>query len=177
MPRFDYRGRIRVFITAATDFRQPLLADQAVAGYVARQLLRVARAQDVEVTAYCILKDHVHLLLTGESKTAHIPSAVARWKQRTGYWYRYQRPDERGAHTRRVTRLWQRHYMDRVVRNESETLAILRYIASDPLRSGLVQRLEDYCWFGSDCWSRDDLIEMTSAREVPYWWPGGGARL
>ena len=67
--------------------------------------------------------------------------------------------------------------MDRVVRNEWETLAILRYIASDPLRSGLVQRLEDYYWFGSDCWSRDDLIEMMNAREVPYWWPGGGARL
>ena len=67
--------------------------------------------------------------------------------------------------------------MDRVVRNESETLAILRYIASDPLRSGFVERLEDYSWFGSDCWSRDDLIEIASAHEAPYWWPGSGARL
>ena len=176
MPRFDYRGRIRVFITAATDFRQPLLADQTVAAYVALQLLRVARAQGVEVSAYCVLKDHVHLLMTGESNTAHIPSAVARWKQRTGYWYPYRRPHETEPHNRRVSRLWQGHYMDRVVRNESETLAILRYIASDPLRSSLVRHLEDYCWFGSDCWSRDDLIEIASSHEDPYWWPGGGAR-
>jgi REP element-mobilizing transposase RayT len=167
MPRFDYRGRIRLFITAATDFRQPLLGDQTVAGYVEMQLLRVARARGVEVTAYSSLKDHVHLLLTGESKTAHIPSAVACWKQRTAYWYRRQRPDRFGLLNRRVTRLWQSHYMDRVVRSESETISIVRYIASDPLRSGLVERLEDYCWFGSDCWSRDDLIEIARAREAP----------
>jgi REP element-mobilizing transposase RayT len=128
-------------------------------------------AQDVEVTAYCILENHVLLLLTGQSKIAHIPSAVAGWKQRTGYWYRSRTPD---GH-RRAPRLWQKHYMDRLIRNELETLAILRYIASDPVRSGLVERLEDYRWFGSDCWSREDLIEIATCPQDPFWWPGSGA--
>jgi REP element-mobilizing transposase RayT len=173
MPGFDYRGRIRVFVTAATYFRQPLLGDHTAARYVELQLLRVVRARGIEVTAYCILENHVHLLLTGESKTAHIPSAVASWKQRTAYWYEYERLNQTPKR-RRSTRLWQKHFVDRVVRNEAHTLDVVRYIASDPRRSGLVESLEDYRWFGSDCWSRDDLIEIANSREDPYWWPGSG---
>lgn len=52
-----------MFITANTHFRQPLLAEEAVAEFVRWQLLRTAQCYPIEVTAYCILRNHIHLLL------------------------------------------------------------------------------------------------------------------
>src|SRR5687768_11704431 len=52
LPQFDYHGRLRVFITASTHAREPVLAEPAVADFVISQLLQCAHTRDVEVTGY-----------------------------------------------------------------------------------------------------------------------------
>jgi hypothetical protein len=42
---------------------------------------------------------------------------------------------------------------------------------SNPLKAGIAQSLEQYQWFGSDCWTRADLIEIASTNAQPFWWP------
>ena len=67
------------------------------------------------VLAYCVMPDHVHVLLEGMTETADLRDAVARWKQRTGYiWRRCY-----GA------QLWQPGYHDRVLREGDDTRARL----------------------------------------------------
>lgn len=46
---------------------------------------------------------------------------------------------------------WQSESYDYVVRNAQEFSAIERYILENPVRAGLVDRLDDYPWLG---WSR-----------------------
>jgi len=108
------------------------------------------------------MPDHAHVLLTGLSETAHIPTVISKWKQLTGYHGR--------AKARPHNRLWQGNYMDRVLRAKDHMLQYVRYIVSDPVRSSIVERLEDYQWIGSERWSREDLIEIAAISDAPYWW-------
>jgi putative transposase len=159
MPGFDYHGRHRVIISACTWNRTPLFDDATAADEVASQLFLTSRATEVEVTVYCVMRDHVHALLTGLTERAHVPTSVGRWKQLTGYRYKQRtgRP------------LWQGNYWDRVLRAEDETLEHVRYVIRNPLTAGF-KDLRTYRWLGSDCWNRDDLLEIAYSKEAPFWW-------
>lgn len=173
MPRFDYHGRHRVVISACTFDRAPLFDDPDAADRVSAQLISEAVASDIEVTVYCVMRDHIHAMLTGFTERSHVPTMVKRWKQRSGFTYK----------RRTGNLLWQGHYWDRVLRDEDETLGQVRYVLANPIKAG-VKDLRTYRWFGSTRWSREDLIEIALSNQAPYWWDnpmpvtsGCGARL
>jgi REP element-mobilizing transposase RayT len=159
MPGFDYHGRHRVLITTCTFDREPLLDETEAADDVSAQLIATPISSDIEVTAYCVMRDHVHAMLTDLTERAHTPTMIKRWKQLTGYRYKQR--------TGRL--LWQGHYWDRVLRAEDETLQQVRYVIRNPLIDG-AKELHTYRWLGSTRWSRDDLIEIASSNEAPFWW-------
>ena len=115
----------------------------------------------MEITAYCLMPDHGHLLLTGLSDGSHIPTTVGRWKQFSGYWYSKERKK----------RLWQPDYWDYVLRDHDQLFEIAQYIVTNPIRAGLASTLADYGPVGSDRWSREDLIELAATTQRPFWWP------
>jgi REP element-mobilizing transposase RayT len=43
--------------------------------------------------------------------------------------------------------IWQDENYDRVIRNENEYLQKMNYIIYNPVKSGLVDKIEDYKWF------------------------------
>jgi hypothetical protein len=116
------------------------------------------------------MPNHAHALLSGLNTGARVLEAAVRWKQLTGYGYR-ERFMPRGRAVNRTTRLWHRDIYDWVLRTETHALHAIRYIVSDPVRSGRAADLHTYRWFGSECWSRDDLIEIATTDVAPYWWP------
>jgi putative transposase len=156
-----YLGEVRLFVTAVTDGRVDRFKDEGVAAMVATELLRASELHKVEVTAYAVLSDHVHALLTGESPNAGIPATLRRWKQFTGYWF----SKTSGA------RLWQKNYWDRLIRDDDEMLRSMRYVVRNPIRHDLATGVRDYRWFGSTRWPREDLIELAESHETPHWWP------
>jgi tRNA 2-thiocytidine biosynthesis protein TtcA len=81
----------------------------------------------------------MHALVAGEHEAADFREFVRIFKQQTAFeWKR-----------RHATRLWQRGYIDHVLRNEEDTLAVARYIIENPLRAGLVRNPLDYPHIGS----------------------------
>ena len=122
-PNCLYVGQIRLFFTACTRERALTFADPAVVAVVGSQLLNTCQRADVEVTAYCFMRDHVHALIAGKTDCAEIGAAIGRWKQVSGYWYRKQRSG----------RLWQVNYWDRVLRQRDHSGEVVRYILSDPI--------------------------------------------
>ena len=151
--RSQYRGFVRVFITATTRRRRPAFRAASVAQHTISELLRTAQIARVEVSAYCVMPDHVHILLAGLTEDSCVPVAVRSWKQATGYWYRKERGE----------RLWEPNYWDRVLRQRDHSRTILEYMLSDPLRSGLVQHLQDYPFIGSVRWTQAELIGFGEA--------------
>lgn len=132
---FDYTGFHRYHVRVATWNRVRHFSDPALVHAVIEQLLASASTHHVEVTAYCVMPDHVHLLIVGQSPAAQLTAFVSAWKQRTGYAF---------ARSHRGTRLWQPSYFDRVLRENEATEVVARYIVENPVRAGLASRLGEY---------------------------------
>jgi REP element-mobilizing transposase RayT len=110
IPEFDYIGPLAVFFTSSTLSRRPAFLDSNVARYAVDQILQVAESCDVEISAYCVMPDHVHILTTGCHDQSETLTSFLRWKQKLGYWYRRQTTEF----------LWQPGYWDRVLRDEDD---------------------------------------------------------
>lgn len=101
-------------------------------------LLR-ARARELECAlhAYCLMSNHVHLLLTPPSA-----AACAALMRRLGQQYvQYvNRTYERTG------TLWEGRYRSCLVDSERYALACHRYIELNPVRAGMVSKPVDYPW-------------------------------
>jgi REP element-mobilizing transposase RayT len=160
IPEFDYIGPLAVFFTSSTLSRRPAFLDGNVARYAVDQILQIAESCDVEINAYCVMPDHVHILTTGCHDQSETLTSFLQWKQKLGYWYR-----------RRTTEfLWQPGYWDRVLRDEDDLSQAVRYVVANPLRAGLVRDLTQYPWVGSARWTIEELAAACQDCERPSWW-------
>jgi len=155
---FEYLGFYRYLVTAGTCDRRPWFGDAQCARPIASQIPRFFGALEFDVVAFCIMPDHVHLLLEGKAPHADLCRAVSRWKQQTGYeWL-----------SRKRGRLWQPGFHDRVLREADDTRAVVAYILQNPVRAGLVKRAGDYPWTGSARFTIAELAEH-AANWRPSW--------
>ena len=145
---FEYRGRYSYFLTFCTYERREVFVDPSVADIVLQRILRYSDRFDFAVFAYCLIPDHLHLLLRGESDRADLRRFAKRTKQSTGQIYR----------GRATTPLWQEGYYDRVVRPEEDLSGIARYIVENPVRAGIVKSPLEYQFVGSNVWSLDEIL-------------------
>lgn len=104
------------------------------------KFLKVIKAfkddQGFELYAYCLMNNHVHLLLKEE-----LDSVATIMKRICGsYVYWYNRKYERCGH------LFQDRYKSEVVESDRYFLTVLRYIHQNPLKAGLVKSIDDYKW-------------------------------
>jgi REP element-mobilizing transposase RayT len=85
------------------------------------------------------MPDHVHLLVEGLSDASNALTFIDRAKQYSGYYFKQAF----------CTRLWQRYGFEHTLRNDEVALSVARYILDNPIRAGLVQRVQDYPFCGS----------------------------
>jgi putative transposase len=122
------RGHNRQVVFAAeTDYRRYL-----------GHLRELSATFDVRVHAYCLMTNHVHLLLTpGEAD-----GALARlMKALAGRTTRYRNRLEGRTGT-----LWESRYKSSVVESDRYLLACTRYIELNPVRACMVKDPQDYTW-------------------------------
>jgi len=155
-PSFEYLGRYRYFVTAVTRDRAQSFRNVDFVSQVAAQIPPFFEQRGFAVTAYCLMPDHVHLLLEGISDDADLREAFRVWKQLVGYAWK----------SRRHEPLWQTGYYDHVLRERDDTCAVVRYLLNNPVRAGLVQDAADYKWSGS---SRYTFLEL--AEHAGTWTP------
>ena len=148
LQRFKYAGKHSYFLTMCTYGRAQVFRDDEWAGQMIARIRRTARIFDFAILAYCVMPDHVHLLLAGRSAKADLRRFVKRTKQSLGQTYA----------TRTNRRLWQEGYFDRVLRPEESEASITKYIIENPVRAGLVTTAIDYPYMGSDVWPLEDII-------------------
>jgi len=98
------------------------------------------------------MPDHLHLLIEAQSESSDCKRFIARAKQYSGYYY--------SKHHGGI--LWQRYGYEHVLRDDEVTLVVARYIVKNPLRAGLVERVEDYSFVGSLVYTLSDLLEAVA---------------
>jgi putative transposase len=114
------------------------------------QILRSSTEQQFAVIAYCFMCDHLHLLVEGKTDTSDCRRFIARAKQYSAY-----------QHSRQFhERLWQRYTFERVLREQESSATVTRYILENPIRAGLVERVEDYPFLGSFEYTLPHLLEF-----------------
>jgi putative transposase len=146
---FDYLGQHRYSLTFCTDRRQNLFTRKEVVDLALEQIARGATECGFEIIAYCAMPDHLHLLVEGQRADSDAKRFIARAKQYSGYYHKR-------AHG---ASLWQRYGFEHVLRDEELVLVTAKYILENPVRAGLVERVEDYPFVGSMVYSLNDLFE------------------
>lgn len=125
--------------TIAVKDRQFVFSNPSVATAAVDVLVGLSHQQSVKIFVYCIMPDHVHLVIS-PSEDCDIPTFVARFKNlaQRGAW----KLGVQGA-------FWQPRFWDHFVRRDEGLENVVQYVLDNPVRKGLVRRWQDYPFVGS----------------------------
>jgi REP element-mobilizing transposase RayT len=113
------------------------------------QILRAARDERAVISAHCFMPDHVHLLIEAQSPASDGRRFIKRAKQFAGYAFSQAYRN----------RLWQRYGFEHVLRDDEAAFSFTRHIVENPVRAGLVARIEDYPFVGSEVWTLKEIAQ------------------
>jgi putative transposase len=123
-------------VTARSNRREPIFFEDGDQDIYCDLLAEQMRKAAVEVWAYCLMPNHVHLILcpfTEEGLARALGAAHRRWANFV---------NARGR--------WRGHLFDgrfaSVAMSEGHLLSAVRYVALNPVRARLVARPQDWAW-------------------------------
>ena len=105
--------------------------------YYLQTLKKYGDEYHVNIWAYCLMTNHVHILAVPEYE-----ESLARSVGRTNLLY----TQYVNRKYKRSGRLWQNRFFSAIVEAESYLWAVVRYIEKNPVKSKLVKKPEDYRW-------------------------------
>jgi putative transposase len=134
--------------------RSPLFADSLDFDCFLSCLTKATRTHAVAVHAYVLMTNHVHLLVTPQSR-ASLGKAM-HW---TGSVFAQQINVRYG----RTGSRFEGRYKARFIQDETHFLTCMRYIEENPLRAGMVGAPGDYRWssFRANALGLDDGLVTT----------------
>ncbi|QZD73770.1 transposase [Pseudomonas sp. 3-2] len=118
--------------------RQVVFAEPADFERYLSDLRELKEALGIKVYAYCLMTNHVHLLLAPGEATSNLGQLM---KALAARMTRYRNKVEGRTGT-----LWESRYKSSVVQSDTYLLACSRYIELNPMRAQMVERAEDYPW-------------------------------
>jgi len=122
-------------------------------------------AVGVDVWAYCLMPNHVHLIAVPKEKRSLarlFGTAHHRYAKRVNAIH-----DWRGH-------LWQERFYS-VVMDETHTLAAMRYVEMNPVRAGLCERPDEWMWssvHGNTGQRNDEMLDESEVRNIISDWKG-----
>ena len=142
--RYSQAG-LDYFLTASVAGRRCIFTAPARAMIVLDTIRWLHDAQRLFVDAAVVMPDHLHLAgQLGESPLCDVMHTLKS--------YSAQRLINAGV----ASPVWQKGYFDHALRDDEDYRIRVRYLIENPLRAGLVERIEDYPylilprWWG-DC--------------------------
>jgi putative transposase len=100
-------------------------------------LFEHSRSEDVDIHAYVLMSNHLHLLLTPQKD-----QALSKMMQAVGRSYVQAFNKAQG----RTGTLWEGRYRSTLIQTERYLLACMAYIDLNPVRAHMVAQPEDYAW-------------------------------
>ena len=124
-------------ITQRGHDRNVVFATEADFRYYLETLAEYKEVYRVKVYSYCLMTNHVHLLLTPSDRNG----LGQLMKRLAGRQTRFRNKYEGRSGT-----LWESRYKSSLVDVEQYLLACVRYIELNPVRAGMVAQPEAYAW-------------------------------
>ncbi len=150
VPRIESPTRYQHLIVRGNG-KQILFEEDGDYHYYLSLLQRLCNECDITLCAYCLMENHVHLLVNGNGQN------VSTFMKRIGTSYaiyfnkKYQR----------VGHVFQGRYLSEPIKNESHLLVVLRYILKNPQKAGICP-LSAYKWSSYALYGVENSIVDTS---------------
>lgn len=127
------------FFTLVTNHRQNLFSDSANVEILLKAIQRTQVCRPFDLIAYCILHDHLHLLVSLPLEERSFPQIIRNIKRVTT------------IETRKQTRnaeliVWQDRFWEHTIRDEEDLQHHFDYIHFNPVKHGYVEDYEDWAW-------------------------------
>jgi len=116
--------------------RQNIFTDDEDNERFIETLAKYRREIEYEIYAYCLMGNHVHLLI--KEGNEELSNTMRRIGASYVYWYNWQY--DRKGH------LFQDRYKSEPVEDDTYFLTVLRYIHQNPLKAGITNKIELYKW-------------------------------
>lgn len=118
-----------------------------------RVIKKAGSENDTDIIGYCIMTNHVHLLLreNDDNLSSYMKSVQVSYVS----WYNSKY--ERCGH------LFQDRFKSEAVENDAYLLTVIRYIHNNPVKAGIVKKPELYPW--SSC-ANYYGVEMTALKSI-----------
>lgn len=139
LPEDRYRSGEWYFLTFCCEGRQNVFLQVVRAEWFLTNLRSASIEHAIAVHAYCVMPDHVHLLLRRCHPSSDILKFLKSLKQRTGYACKQEIGKQ----------LWQKKSYDRILRDGDSPDPVAWYIWRNPVRRGLCSEPGEYAFSGS----------------------------
>lgn len=149
--RADFAGATH-HIIARGNRKQEIFLDPSDYRKFLELLGEIADELNWSVLSYCLMPNHYHLLL--RTKDANLASGMRRLNSRFSQTANWRHEN--------VGHLFQGRYKSFLVEEERYLLALLRYIALNPVKAGLAHKPEDWQWSNYRTF-------LPSAEAAPSW--------
>ena len=136
LPRLTLAGYPHHIILRGNN-RQDIFMDTSDFQRMLELLETHAKAQGVEVHAYVLMSNHLHLLVTPQQDNALPLMMQALGRSYVLYFNK--------RHGRSGT-LWEGRYRSTLIQSDRYLLACMAYIDLNPVRAGMVAQASDYPW-------------------------------
>ncbi len=126
-------------MTIAVKGREPVFAQPGVASDAISVLRSLAAAHQVRIFAFCVMPDHVHLVMS-PSENCSVITFVGQFKNlvlRSSWKHRL------------AGSFWQQGFWDHFLRADEELGTAVEYVLANPARAGLVEDGRRYPYSGS----------------------------
>lgn len=134
--------------------RQTIFEDEEDAVKFLETLQKYKETSGYKIYAYCLMGNHVHLLLKEEKEELGI--IMRRIGASYVYWYNWK--------YQRCGHLFQDRYKSEAVEDDRYFLSVLRYIHRNPLKAGIVKDIGAYKWSSySEYMEKNEMIDTDFA--------------
>lgn len=150
-----------LYLTAVAKDRLPVFRTDTLETVACAALDEARRSGGFSLLAYVVMPDHLHVLTDGARKPSDVLRFVKGIMSRRVIDYLkehdYRSSLEKLRHEKQTQRyeysLWQHHSNVMLLTSESVFMQRVNYTHQNPVRAGLVERMEEYRWSSVRCWN------------------------
>jgi putative transposase len=139
LARENYVGQCWLFITLCCANRRKFFISPRICNWFLNILRRDGASHSFGIHAYCLMPDHVHLLLEGLDPASDVLQFMKAVKTKTSapFQKKMRQP------------LWQKKFYDHILRHSDSPGDVAWYIWMNPVRAGICQHPNEYPFLGS----------------------------
>jgi len=149
-------------ITSVAHDRLPVFRTDALKNLVCAALAEARTSGGFAIFAYAIMPDHLHVITDGARKPSDTlrflngisSRRVIDYLKEHDYATSLAKLRDGGKPRGHVYSLWDGHSHALPLFSETFFMQRVNYIHQNPVRTGLVERAEDYRWSSVRCWKR-----------------------